>query len=266
MSSQPRGVPQARLVQLGGEATTRPIVLIHGFGSDRQGWLANAPALFGLDAVFALELPGHGGASIAVGDGGLSTHVEAARAALADLPGPVDLVGHSLGGAVALALAQAEPVRTGSLALIAPAAVSAPIEPGFPRAFAGLEDEDAARRVLEQLVANPRHLGRGLVPHVLAGLAQPGRRDALAAIAEGLAHHPIDEAQRAFLRDPPMPLLLVWGGRDAICPPDLDLIDAIGPRALLFPEAGHMPHVEVMGRFNQALLGHLRAAREGGGS
>ncbi|MGV3651766.1 MAG: alpha/beta fold hydrolase [Devosia sp.] len=263
MSSGAEDLPQARLVHLGGDAITRPIVLIHGYGSDRQGWLANAPALFGRDAVHAIELPGHGEASLAVGDGGLATHVAAARAALSTLSGPIDLVGHSLGGAVALALAQAEPGRVASLALVAPAAIAAPIDPVFPRAFAALASEGEARSVLEALVANPRHLGRGVVGHVLSTLARPGRREALATIAEGLAHHPVDPAQRAFLLDPPMPLLLAWGGKDSICPPDLALIEALGPRGLLFAEAGHMPHVEAMGRFNQALLSHLDAARRG---
>jgi len=74
-----------------------PVVLLHGFGGDLNNWLFNAPALSGARAVYALDLPGHGGS------------VKEARDLVAAVKEFLDgqgiasahLVGHSMGALVA---------------------------------------------------------------------------------------------------------------------------------------------------------------------
>ena len=56
-----------------------PLVLLHGFGGDLNTWLFNVEALAADRAVYALDLPGHGGSTKQVGDGELGFLVAALR-------------------------------------------------------------------------------------------------------------------------------------------------------------------------------------------
>src|SRR5262249_1761779 len=84
------------------------VLLIHGFGGDLTNWLFNHEALATARTVYALDLPGHGESTKDVGTGTL-TELAQVVAAFMDAVGisSAHLVGHSLGGAVALALAAA---------------------------------------------------------------------------------------------------------------------------------------------------------------
>jgi pyruvate dehydrogenase E2 component (dihydrolipoamide acetyltransferase) len=100
----------------------RPVILLHGFGGDLNNWLFTQPALSERHRVIALDLPGHGGSGKDAGAGDLA----ALSKAVLDFLGAIDvpkahLVGHSLGGAVALRLALDNPSHVASLSLIGPA-------------------------------------------------------------------------------------------------------------------------------------------------
>jgi pimeloyl-ACP methyl ester carboxylesterase len=83
------------------------VVLVHGFGGAASNWTAVAPALVERCRVLAPELPGHGGSSALPGPGETLDPYADRVAAL--LPEPAVLVGHSLGGVVALRLAARHP-------------------------------------------------------------------------------------------------------------------------------------------------------------
>ena len=110
-----------RYLELGsGEGA--PVLLLHGFGADLNTWMFNQPVLAEGRRVLALDLPGHGGSrrDVGAGDGAaLSQAVEGFLTAL-DL-GPLHLVGHSMGGAIAVLLAARRPDLVRTLTLIAPA-------------------------------------------------------------------------------------------------------------------------------------------------
>ena len=57
----------------------KPLVLLHGFGGDLNNWLFNIEPLAVERAVYALDLPGHGGSIKQVGDGELGVLVDAVR-------------------------------------------------------------------------------------------------------------------------------------------------------------------------------------------
>src|SRR4051794_26591826 len=61
----------------GGPAEGTPVVLIHGYAGDLNGWLFNIEALTARGPVIALDLPGHGGSSKDVGGGSLKALAEA---------------------------------------------------------------------------------------------------------------------------------------------------------------------------------------------
>ncbi|WP_130481368.1 alpha/beta fold hydrolase [Sphaerotilus mobilis] len=256
----------AALKRLGGvdQGIGTDTLLLHGYGSDSLSWLLNQPALEPLGSLHAVDLPGHGSAGADVGDGRIDTL--AARVAQAvDAAGltRLNLVGHSLGGAVALRLAQDRPDLVGSLALIAPAGLGKGIDAGFLDGYPELDDPAQATALMQRLVVQPRLIGRVLVARVLAQLAEPARRDALRRIARALR----DEADTlqasadavAQIDPGTLPRLVVWGAHDAINPHDAARLAGFGGQTVLAPEAGHLPHIESAKFVNEALVAFLQA-------
>lgn len=109
------------------------VLLLHGFASDRLSWLANQPALekAGL-SVAVLDLPGHGASPMDVGGGSVETLAARVAEALdAQRAGALHIVGHSLGGGLALLLAEKRPGLVRSLTLIAPLGLGAGVDQDF---------------------------------------------------------------------------------------------------------------------------------------
>jgi len=242
--------PRAVLHRLGGAGPA--LLLIHGFGADRFGWAATAPALFDVATVWAVDLPSHGAAGNDVGDGGIETLARSVAAHLDDLGGPAVVVGHSLGGAVALALANMRASALRHLVLLAPAGLGRGLDTGFLHAFPQLETPDQARELLHKLVAQARFIAPAMTAHVLAGLQDPSRRAGLAQIAAHLAQ--VSRAPTAPNLPPDLPVQIIWGLDDQINPAPPESHD-IHPQLAItrLPEIGHLPQIEAASRVNAAI-------------
>ena len=223
------------LHRLGGEGPD--ILFIHGFGADRLGWLAVAPQLFDEASVWAVEYAGHGTAGNDAGDGAPATIAAAIADEIGDrLTRPL-VVGHSLGGTLALHLAAAMPERLAGLVLLAPAALAAGIDDSFIAAIPELDDPDEALDVLRRLVCRKILITPRMAGAVVAGLSPPGRRAAHRQIAGALE----TSAPPPF--PPLVPFEVIWGSEDEIlAPPDPAL-----PDMQLVDGVGHMPHIEAAG-------------------
>lgn len=259
--------PEPRLVQAGGRSIRvletgaahegTPILLIHGFGGDLNNWLFNQPALSENHRVIALDLPGHGGSAKAVGQGDIASLAEAVRDTMAALDLPhAHLVGHSLGGAVALQLALAAPERVASLTLIAPAAFGTPINGGFISGFIAASRRKQLQPVLEQLFADPSLVSRDMAEEVLRFKRLDGAAAALTAIA---AANFESDRQGNDLRPRlatlgSLPVQVIWGEADAILPvTGLQGLPA-GWALHRLPATGHMPHMERAAEVNRLIL------------
>jgi len=252
---------QARLIDfrsLGGSGPDA--LLLHGFGSDRMSWLANQTAIGAVAKVFALDLPGHGASGLDVGEGtviGLAARV----ATLLDKHGlsGVHLIGHSLGGAIAVLLAQVRPELVASLVLIAPAGLGCGVDPAFLSAFAALTEPEETQTLLERLVVRPRLINKHLVALVLAQLAKPGARQALKAIAEGILRGDAAiEAAAEAVAARALPRLVIWGEDDSINPLNQSKLAAFGGEREIVPGTAHLPHIEDPRRFNERIAAFLR--------
>ena len=98
-----------------------PLLLLHGHEQGATSWRWVIPALARTHRVLALSLPGHGQSGPA-GDGhapgaDLAPFVAAFLVAVG-VEAPLDLVGHSAGGAIALRLTLADPARIRTLTLV----------------------------------------------------------------------------------------------------------------------------------------------------
>src|SRR5207248_9052012 len=95
------------------------IVLIHGMASSSTTWNAVVPVLAEQATVIAPDLPGHGGSTNPGGDYSLGAHASWVRDLMVALDIPrATLVGHSLGGGVAMQTAYQFPDRTERLVQI----------------------------------------------------------------------------------------------------------------------------------------------------
>ena len=220
------------LHRLGGEG--RDLLLIHGFGADRLSWLAIAPQLFDLASVWAVEYAGHGAAGDNAGDGDPHTIATAIRNAIDGQLTKPHIVGHSLGGTLALHLAAMMPDDLAGLLLLAPASLASRIDTGFVGAIPELDDADAALDLLRRLVSRKTLITPRMAEAMLAGLAAPERRTALRCIATAL------ETAATPPFPPDVPFEILWGAEDVIAvPPDTGLA-GLG----IIESTGHLPHIE----------------------
>lgn len=108
------------------------VLLLHGFGSDRMSWALQQTNLADVSSTCAIDLPAHGGSSNDVGDGTIEFFADEIASFLEIRNAlPAHLIGHSLGGAIAIDLAHRRPDLVASLFLISPAGLGQAIDPGF---------------------------------------------------------------------------------------------------------------------------------------
>jgi pyruvate dehydrogenase E2 component (dihydrolipoamide acetyltransferase) len=246
---------RATLHPLGGAEGPPDLLLIHGFGSDRYSWSATAPFFFEKYRVWAVELPGHTGAPIDPGAGDAQSMARAVATAVSGrLQGPVPVVGHSLGGAVAVELANQFPDLVSSIVVIAPAGAGTGTNKKFLREFPTLSSPEEAQSLLELLVSRPKLISPQMVQHVLGFLGQPGRREALTKIAEELA------AMRPLIFPAAVPISAVWGDSDVINPYADVAAGSPLTNAHVLQGVGHLPHVEQARKTNAVIADHISTA------
>ena len=232
-----------------------PAILIHGFGGDLNNWLFNHKPLSANRAVYALDLPGHGGSSKNVGDGIL---LEFARA----LGGFMDaaavpkahLVGHSMGGAIALEFALAHPDRTLSLVLIASGGLGPEIDGDYIDGFLNAERRKDIKPHLEKLFANPSLVSRQLVDDILRYKRLDGVDLALRTVA---AQFCPGGRQAVVFRDRlgelSVPILVIWGGEDRVIPASQAQGLPGNVRTEIIAGSGHMVQMEASAKVNRLI-------------
>ena len=236
---------------LGGEG--QDIVLIHGFGSDRLSWLANSPALLPLGRVHALDLPGHGGSVADVGDGApLTLATRVAGSLKVNGVNNAHIIGHSLGGAVALLLATHMPELVRSLALIAPLGLGKGVDRNFVEAFPDLASAEDATKLMQTLVVRPQLIGKQVAQRVIEQLNRDGARDAL----RNIALHLRTGFETNIAAN--VPRLVIWGANDITNPLASDKLAAFGGQHEIIEATAHLPHIENPRAVNTHLTAFLK--------
>ena len=164
-----------------------PAILIHGFGGDLNNWLFNHEALSVNRSVYALDLPGHGSSSKQIESGSLAEFTGTLVAFMDAIGEPkAHLVGHSMGGAVALDLALSHPGRALSLVLIAPTGLGPEINGDYIEGFITASRRRDIKPHLEKLFADPSAVSRQLIDDILKYKRIDGVHSALRTIAGAL--------------------------------------------------------------------------------
>ena len=230
-----RGRITARDIKDGDKDAT--VVLLHGLFDDSAGWrgLPRRLQKRGLTAV-TIDLPGHGADKT-----GADSFEQAVDLVADRLPaGPLDLVGHSLGAAVAARLAHRIQARAQSLTLFSPAGLGPAISADFVDGMIRADSAAALKETLTLLDAGPMSDAAiaQQFPRYLDGL------DARVRLARAVAKEGrqlIDAT--ADIAAAPCPVTVIFGTADRI----LDWRDVAHlpaeTRIHLVPNAGHLPHL-----------------------
>ena len=249
------GAPELQTADVGGRKISyagagtdgEVILLVHGYGGDRNSWLFLQEPLAARYRVYALDLPGHGTSAKDVGDGSIGMLAGAVTGVLDALGADrAHLVGHSMGGAVALAVAASAPGRIASLTLIAPSGFGPQINAGYLRGFADAQTRRELKPVVGQLFADESLVTRQVVDDLLAYKRLDGVDEALhtllGLLLDGDAQAADSTAALAVVGGA-LPVSVVWGASDRVIPPD-QAERVTGAARYVVDGAGHMPHME----------------------
>ena len=229
------------------------VLLVHGFGGDKNNWLFNHEALASTAVVYALDLPGHGSSDKKIEDatlGGLAKVL----LAFADSLGlkELHLVGHSLGGAISLSAALESPNRIKSVTIISSAGLGKEVDAQYLRGFAATNSRKELKNLAQRLFANEKLVTRQLVEDLLRFKRLDGVQSALEAILSSFLD---GDDQRTVLNQKiatlGVPIRAIWGEKDRIIP--AAHAASVGKDIHILPDAGHMVQMEAANEVNRLL-------------
>lgn len=240
-----------------------PMVFVHGFGADKEGWLTLIRALDKRRAVVALDLPGFGASTpIAPEEASPKRQAEAVVGAMSQLGiDRAHLVGSSMGGGISQRIAQDHPERVLSMTLLGTAAtVGEKSELGLAldrgeNPLLAKSPEDFLRLVDWMTVQRPA-APRAMM--LYAGQERVRRAVTEAKLFDGFAYAPEDERMPSDFVSIKTPTLIIHGDKDPVIHPSAARI--LGERLPhatvdLMHDIGHLPHIEA----TRAVAGHLDA-------
>ncbi|WP_212723095.1 alpha/beta fold hydrolase [Nocardioides jishulii] len=250
-----------------------PVVLfIHGILGSQHNWKHLVDQLDDSFRVIVPDLFGHGASAKPMGDYSLSSHAATLRDLLDRLEvETVTLVGHSLGGGIAMQFFYLFPERVERLVLVASGGLGREVSPWLRSAtlplaeqVLGLVASDWMTTKVDRIGRRASHLGW-----------KPGAD--VGAMWRGFRSLSDRESRRAFLATTravvdvggqtvsahsrlgdvvPPPTLLVWGSKDRVIPAwhALKARESVpGIRVELFEGASHFPHLDDPERFTALL-------------
>ena len=226
-------------------------VFLHGFGADCLSWVGSVSALAGVTCITP-DLPGHGTALDAINDGSMEDLATGVLSALPDSD-PAWLVGHSLGGGVALWLAAHHPERWKGLILLAPLGLGKSVAFDLLDAYPRIEDKPAMQDFLESLVYDKSLIKGEFSRYALDQLNEDGGREALTKVATALRQGA--ETVQSLLpqiKATGLDISVFWGMADKVVTADPARIREVG-RFFEMPKIGHIVHVEAMKEVNHFL-------------
>ena len=250
------------------EAGSGPVLLlIHGMAGTCVNWEAVIEPLAINHTVIAPDFPGHGGSAPGGGDYSLGSLASGLRDLLLTVGHErATLVGHSLGGGVALQFTYQFPEMVERLALVSSGGLGPDVSPILrAAALPGAELFISATAGVGSRVGSVVGRGLGLVglrPNAdlaevtrgYATLTDPERRKAFVATLRsvvGTQGQRVAALDKLYLADD-LPLLIVWGENDPIIPVDHAReahAQLPNSRLEIFEDTGHVPQLERPGRF-----------------
>lgn len=222
-----------------------PWLLIHGLGADANSWEFIEKSLSKTAPVLRLELPCHGKSPHQKVDS--FAHLGAiVRAAFDDLNLPkVRLIGHSLGGALALALADTRPRHIETLTLLSPAGLGPQINGDILDGILRASTTASLGPWLRMMMGDSNRLTENYISAAMLARRDPKLRRAQYALQKAVfPDHTQAFDLTAALNRVTCPTRIVFGKKDQVIPWQ-HALQAPGQVGLhLFAEMGHLPAFE----------------------
>ena len=239
-----------------GEGNPLTLIFIHGLGETMQTWTKNIEGLKNQFHCIAIDLPGHGQSQ--------SRDYPYTPYSFAETISDfikqhnlqqVILIGHSLGGQIAILLSISKPALVYKLILIAPA--------GFE------EFSDSSKRWMREQAKNYANSMQGFdfasfLPGYKSSI-QPAK--IYLATINGMINEPVFDHLKLITQ----PTLIIFGEEDALIPhrilnPSLTQASVAesgakeikGSKLVLFPNAGHYVHIEKTGEVDREIEGFVK--------
>lgn len=242
------------------------VLFLHGYGESLVAWRSVFDVVARHADAIAIDLPGFG-LSAKPPSGYAADSLGRVVLRALDTLGVADvvIVGHSLGGAVAVAAAAAAPQRVRGLVLVAPALIAAPWSRWPRQADSGtvgtLRDAIARYETIRSRFTaphDPEWLREDDTALAYDAATDPAYHAALEAVLREFDFASLTPARAAALR---MPILLIWGRYDQVVPFGLaSRLRQVLPAARLqaVERSWHRPHVERPQVVADAILAFLR--------
>jgi pimeloyl-ACP methyl ester carboxylesterase len=246
------------------EGPGSPLVFIHGFPLSRDTWQRQVEAFRSTHRVIAPDLRGLGQSEAQPGTNTMERFADDVHALLRKLEtGPVVLVGHSMGGYVALAFARRHPEMLRGLVLVG------------TKSGADTPEGAAGRRATAEKVKLEGIDGvvGAMAPKMLAASNQdaamaakvrdfmePSKPEGVIGALLGMAERPDSTPTLGQIR---VPTLVITGADDTIIPPaesDALAKGIAGAQLRVIPQAGHLVAFERPDEFNAALQEWMKRA------
>jgi pimeloyl-ACP methyl ester carboxylesterase len=255
------------------------VVLLHGIAGTSATWDAVLPRLAEHHEVLAPDLLGHGESAKPDGDYSLGAYANSLRDLLEALGlTRATLVGHSLGGGIAMQFAYQFLERCERLVLVDSGGLGREVHPLLrAAALPGAEFvlpwlSTTTSRGVGALVRGMSRLGIRAGPDLdetwrsFASLGEPAARRAFIQTVRGvmdLSGQRVSATERLYLAEG-LPTLIVWGENDPLIPvrhARLAHARMPGSRLEIFPGAGHFPHRDDPERFARLLADFIGTTR-----
>ncbi len=236
----------------GGPQDAEVLLMVHGFGGDKDNWTRFAGSLTETYRVIALDLPGFGDSQWH-SDWDYSLFPQRDRlAGLVQALGleRIHIMGNSMGGHLAALYAYEYSDAVISLALVTNAGVIPPVESDFMRALTNGENPIVPRTVedFDRLLDYATHKDlfipwpvKGVMAQRAANRAEENQSIFAAFVADTSAD------LEPLLDDVDIPVLIIWGEYDRIL--DVSAVDKMRPlmpqaKVVIMKDTGHLPMLE----------------------
>lgn len=276
---------EERIVEWGGlpifcrirEAAGEPVLMLHGFTASSDDWLLAIDRISPDYRIVAPDLVGFGRSALPAAPYSLAYYTEFIGGLL-DALGieRAHLVGHSMGGKLAVHFALQHPERVSRLALVgsdgfAPVPIwgRVSLSEATIRALVRLSGwKPLFRQLLRRAVYDPACVAvvnEQRIQRAMVYVSDPGHVDVLVALSRNYRQFDLQlTGALDRLQELRMPILLLWGAHDRVFPPRVAARAAtLLPTAeyVVLPRSGHLPMLERPDTFAHALLAFLRDAR-----
>ena len=253
------------------------LLLLHGLACDHSTWAPVIESLAKRYTVIAPDLLGHGQSAKPRADYSVGGYANGMRDLLTVLGiDKATVVGHSLGGGVAMQFAYQFPERTQRMILVSPGGLGPEVTPliravslpGFHQAMGlltlpGLRQSGRLGLDLLSKSGIPHTRDLDEVSDIYENFKDPKFRAAIAHVVRAVVDwrgQIVTMADRAYLTEA-MPMCIIWGDDDSVIPHSHSRrIAALAPqtRVEILPNAGHFPHKDHPERFVKIVNDFIR--------